>query len=383
MSRKKLVKPKRKKILRVLLVLFLIYAIWLSFNLLRFKTYTSLILKTSPLEIEGVYHVHTKFSDGRSHVDKIVKRASLASLDFIILTDHGNPNHESFSSQGWKEGVLVLAGSELSVSRGHLVALDFRLPPRPFSQITENAVYEIHSSGGFSIIAHPYSKVQWSWGEFIDYSGIEIINGDTMAKKNIIFSLPYIPGLLIKPDYTLLKMLDNPERNLKKWDALGELHQIYGYFAADAHFFYRPLFRLLKLHLLLERPLSADFETAKNQVYGALRKGRFYNAVDAAAHAKGFMFWGEKRGKKVQMGNSAFLDSPITLHINTPFPYAKEVHLIHNGEHILRSADKDISYSATQPGIYRVEVYLREKTPLSKEIPWIVSNPIFLRKDRL
>ena len=383
MSKKKQVKPKRKKFLLVILVLFLIYAIWLSFNLLTFKTYTSLTLKTSPLEIEGVYHIHTKFSDGRSHLDKIAKLASKSSLDFIILTDHGNPNTKSFSSQGWKEGVLVLAGSELSVSRGHLVALGFRLPSRPFSQTAEYAVHEIHSSGGFSIIAHPYSKVQWSWGEFIDYSGIEIINGNTMAKKNIILSLPYIPAFLIKPDYTLLKMLDTPKRNLRKWDALGELHQIYGYFAADAHLLYRPLFRLLKLHLLLENPLSADFEKAKGQVYDALRKGRFYNAIDAAAHARGFAFWGEKKGGKIQMGNSAFLDSPVTLHIHAPFPFAKEVHLIHNGEHILHSPDEDISYSATQPGTYRVEIYLREKTPLSKEIPWIVSNPIFLRKDRL
>ncbi len=83
------------------------------------------------------------------------------------------------------------------------------------------------------------------------------------------------------------------------------------------------------------------------------------------------------------MGNSVFLDSPITLHIHAPFPYANEVHLIHNGEHILNSTDEDISYSASQPGTYRAEVYLRERTPLSNKIPWIVSNPIFLRKDKL
>jgi hypothetical protein len=382
MSKKKQIKPKRKKFLRTLLVLFLIYVLWLSFNLLRFKTHTALTLNTSSLEIEGIYHIHTKFSDGRSPLHKIVKAASLASLDFIILTDHGSPNTESFSSQGWKEGVLVLAGSELSVSRGHLVALDFRLPPHPFSQTAEYAVYEIRSSGGFTIIAHPYSKVQWSWGEFIGYSGIEIINGNTMAKKNILLSLPYIPALLAKPDYTLLKMLDNPKRNLRKWDALGKVHQVYGYFAADAHLLYGPLFRLLKLHLLLEKPLSADFETARSQVYDALRKGRFYNAIDAAAHARGFAFWGEKGEEKIQMGSTAFLGSPVTLHIRAPFPYAKEVHLIHNGEHILHSPDEETSYTASAPGTYRVEVYLRERTPLSREIPWIVSNPIFLRKDK-
>ncbi len=173
---------KKKKILLSILALFLLYTIWLSFNILRFKTYKAPALKSSPLEIEGVYHIHTTYSDGKKSLDEIAKLASQADIDFIILTDHGNPNYESYSSQGWKEGVLVLAGSELSVSRGHLVALDFELPSGYFSPNTEDAFYEIKAGGGFSIIAHPYSKNQWSWGKFLEYSGIEIINGNSMLR---------------------------------------------------------------------------------------------------------------------------------------------------------------------------------------------------------
>ena len=165
------------------MTLFILYSSWLSFHLLSFKTYKSHSPELSLQEIEGAYHIHTTFSDGRKSIDKIAKLAAQSGLDFIILTDHGNPNYESLRSQGWKEGVLVLAGSELSVSRGHLVGLNFNPPARPFSQNAEEAVYEIQSSGGFSIIAHPYSKVNWSWGEFIDYSGMEIMNADSMLKK--------------------------------------------------------------------------------------------------------------------------------------------------------------------------------------------------------
>ena len=70
---------------------FLLYAIWLSFNILRFKTYKAPALKSSPLEIEGVYHIHTTYSDGRKSLDEIAKLASQANIDFIILTDHGRP----------------------------------------------------------------------------------------------------------------------------------------------------------------------------------------------------------------------------------------------------------------------------------------------------
>jgi hypothetical protein len=372
---------KTKKVLLFLLAFFLLYAIWLSFNILRFKTYKAPALKSSPLEIEGAYHIHTTYSDGRKSLDEIAKLASQADIDFIILTDHGNPNYESYSSQGWKEGVLVLAGSELSVSRGHLVALDFELPSGSFSQNAEDAFYEIKAGGGFSIVAHPYSKTQWSWGKFIEYGGIEIINGDTALKKNIIASLPSLPALLIKPEYALLKMFDSPHRNLRKWDELNNLHPIYGYFSLDAHLLYRPGFNLLRLHLLLQSPLSEDFDTAQHQVYEALRKGRFYNSIHAAAHAYGFRFWGEEGGNTTPMGGTVMLDSPVPLNIEAPFPFAKDIHLVHNGKMIFRSAEDSISYEAAHPGTYRVEVYLTERSPLGKNIPWIISNPIFLRED--
>jgi len=373
---------KKKKILLSILALFLLYIIWLSFNLLTFKTYSSPALKSSPLEIEGVYHIHSTYSDGRKSLDEIAKLASQAYLDFIILTDHGRPNHESYSSQGWKEGVLALAGSELSVSRGHLVALDFELPSGYFSQNAEDAFYEIRAGGGFTIISHPYSKTQWSWGKFIEYDGIEIINGDTALKKNIVASIPSLPALLIKPEYTFLRMLDSPHRNLRKWDELSSLHPTYGYFSLDAHLLYRPGFNLLHLHLLLQTPLSEDFDTAKDQVYEALRKGRFYNSIHAAAHAYGFRFSAkEKGGKTAPMGSTVMSDSPVTLNIEAPFPFAKDIHLVHNGKRISSSNEERVSYDAAHPGTYRVEVYLSERSPLAKKIPWIVSNPIFLRED--
>jgi hypothetical protein len=374
---------KKKKILFSILALFLLYIIWLSINLLSFKTYKAPALKPSPLEIEGVYHIHTTYSDGRKSLEEIAKIASQADIDFIILTDHGNPNFESYSSQGWKEGVLTLAGSELSVSRGHLVALDFELPSRNFSQNAEDAFYEIKEGGGFTIISHPYSKTHWSWGKFMEYEGIEIINGDTALKKNIIASIPSLPALLINPEYAFLKMFDSPHRNLRKWDELNSLHPTFGYFSLDAHILYRPALNLLRLHLLLQTPLSEDFDTANDQVYEALRKGRFYNSIHAAAHAYGFRFSAkEKGGKTVPMGSTVMSDSPVTLNIEAPFPFAKDIHLVHNGKRIFSSNEESVSYDAAHPGTYRVEVYLTERSPLGKKIPWVVSNPIFLREDK-
>jgi hypothetical protein len=360
--------------------LFLLYALWMGILLIPFRTYTAAELDKSPLEIQGAYHIHTVHSDGRKTTDKIAELASLSSLDFIILADHGNPNIESMKTSGRKQGILVLAGSELSVSRGHLVALGFKPEGIPFSQNAEKAFYQIKDRDGLAIIAHPYSKVSWSWGKPVGYHGLEIINANTMLKYDVFRIILLAPSLLIKPEYAMLKMLQPPGINLKKWDELNQTHPTYGFYSVDAHLLYKPLLPLLQLHVLLEEPLPDEFDLAAQQLLSALHHGHFYNAVDSAAQAVGFRFWAQKGEKKALMGETMALDSRITLRIQAKFPYAQEIRLIHNGKIIMTSAGKTMEYQPVQAGFYRVEVYLKEKTPLHEDIPWILSNPIYIQE---
>jgi hypothetical protein len=371
---------KKKYIIFTFLAIFLAYSIWLSFHLTRFRNYKNTSQESQPTEIVGVYHIHTDLSDGRKSPLEIAELAAKESLDFLILTDHGSPNKESLACQGWEENVLILAGSELSVSRGHLVALGFDESDVSFSQDAEVAVYQIQASNGFSIVAHPYSKTRWSWGKFIGYSGLEIIDGDSMIKKSLPGIIPFLPALAIKPRYVLLKMLKTPEKNLKKWDRMNAVHPSYGYFSSDAHILYKPMLSVLKLHVLLQAPLSKDFRAAKKQVLEALRKGSFYNAIDAAAEAHGFRLWGESADERVPMGGNIITNSSASLHVKAPFPFLTEAHLLHNGNLVLRSSKDEFIYETEEPGHYRVEVYLKERSPLDKNIPWILSNPIFLRE---
>lgn len=371
---------KKKKVPLVLLSILLIYILWLGFQTIRFKTYTLADGDRNPLEIRGAYHIHTVFSDGHKTPEAIAEIAARSSLDFIILTDHGDPNRESMAAAGWMENVLVLAGSELSVNRGHLVALGFEPPEIPFSPDAELADYQIKSREGFSVIAHPYSKVSWSWGKYNDYDGLEIVDFNTMLKDNLLRLFPIFPLLAVKPGYALLKMLRRPSKTLKKWDALNLIHPTYGFFSVDAHTFYRSLLPSLQLHVLLKEPLSHIFQEAAHQVFSALRCGRFYNAVDAAAQADGFEFWVQKGTKKIHMGEECTIGSPVSLHVRSLFPYSLEIHLIHNGKKIAVSSKKTLNYDSKDPGFYRVEVYLKAPSPLHQDIPWIISNPIYLRE---
>jgi len=325
----------RKKVLRAILILAALYGLWLAYEVVGFKTYRSSIALDpveSRLEVQGVYHIHTRFSDGRSSLEEIAGHAEAAALDFIVVTDHGNPNFASLAAQGRKGGLLVLSGSELNVNRGHLVALGFKTPAKPLSTRAEEAVAEVRALDGFTVIAHPYSKVKWSWGEDAEYSGIEIINADTMLKDNIFRVLPYLPLLVAKSRLPLIRMLEHPGINLKKWDERNAKSPLYGYFSADAHVYYRAMFSLLHLHLLLDEPLAGDFEKAGNQVFGALRKGKFFNAIDAVAEARGFRFEALAQGRTYHQGDAVRPSEDARLEVRAPFSFAKEI-VLHSFPH--------------------------------------------------
>lgn len=373
---------KKRKIRTIFLFVLFVYLAWLTFQLVTFESYTTAPIEDSSFEVTGVFHIHSTFSDGKSSIDEIAGYASKQSLDFAVITDHGRPNYESLRSEGWRKGVLVLCGSELSENRGHLVAVGFKSPPSSFSHTAEEAVHQVHALGGFTVIAHPYSKVQWSWGPEVNYSGIEILSADSMLRQSLPLSLLYIPALAINPKFAFLKVLERPEKNLLKWDFLNERHPIFGYYSTDAHLLYSALFSALRLHIPLSKPLSKNFETAKNQVLHSLRRGNFYNAVDGAAEAKGFRFWAEQEDQVFPMGRAATIDSKILFYATMPLGVKLDARLLCDGEPVFQSYDRTWFYPVTKrTGTYRVEVYLKEKTSLKKDIPWILSNPIFLKEN--
>ncbi len=372
---------RRRIVLAVVAVAVALYLGWLGFSALRFKPY---LVKPVPggQEIEGVYHLHTRFSDGRADVASIARDAAAAGLSFVILTDHGHPNLGSLAAQGWKSGVLVLSGSELSVSRGHLVALDFQAPRRPFPQNAEESMRGIREQGGFTVIAHPYSKVRWNWEQKEEPSGLEIINGDAELRYHLLRSLPWLPALLFSPRLALIKMVGAPATALAKWDQLNASGRVYGYYAADAHILYKPLLNFVRVHIFLKQPLAKDFAAARTQVFEALRTGKFYNAVDAAGQARGFRFWAARKRRRFPMGSEVRGQLPLSLRVRAAYRFPKEVRLLRDGAVVATTSRNVLSYRATMPGTYRVEVYLRGRTPLGSRVPWILSNPIFLRENR-
>src|SRR4030042_4483184 len=101
---------KIRNVLRAALAVAALYVAWLAYSELSFRTYRDrdqTALSGGPgagdrsrRALQGVYHVHTSFSDGHAAADEVAALAARQGPDFIVPTDHGNPNHASLRAAG-------------------------------------------------------------------------------------------------------------------------------------------------------------------------------------------------------------------------------------------------------------------------------------------
>jgi hypothetical protein len=58
-------------------------------------------------------------------------------------------------------------------------------------------------------------------------------------------------------------------------------------------------------------------------------------------------------------------------------PATAKIRIVKDGTLFKEEIAQDLTCSISEPGIYRVEAYLRV---LGKYLPWIFSNPIYVKK---
>jgi len=81
--------------------------------------------------VSGVVHVHTTLSDGAATPDEVIAAARAAGLKFVVITDHNNLDAKKW--EGYHDGVLVIVGTEVSTTAGHVLGLGIEDPVFRFS----------------------------------------------------------------------------------------------------------------------------------------------------------------------------------------------------------------------------------------------------------
>jgi len=348
-------------------------------------------------EIVANIHIHTKYSDGTKYHKEIAQIAAECGLDVIITTDH-NIFVSGFEGYHFFYGrqILLIAGEEIHdknriPQKSHLLTLGTDRSHVRFAGDPQRLVDQINKDGGLSFIAHAYDPALPAFGEddlswedwsVTGFTGLEIWNNLSEFKIQVKHKLDALLFALF-PKFLAVKP---PEQILKRWDTLLlEGRHVVGIGGADAHtllyhigpfikevFPYRYHFRTINDHIVLDHPLSGSAENDRISILEALKMGNLFIANDGVKPAQGFRFSAHSGEKTFSMGScQKFRDGLV---LKADLPAHADCRLIKNGlvvaefDHV-----KEINYSVTSPGIYRLECY---RSYLFKKRGWIFTNPI-------
>lgn len=313
----------------------------------------------TPHDLAAVVHVRSAYSGGTATVAELVEAAADAEADAILLTDRDTLKAREEGDEGWRDGVLVLVGTELAKDENRVVVFGdgdpLRFPAHPLP-----ADLEQRPSTGVEL-----------WSLVADVA--EHCRGPRE-----------LAAFISRPDVAVMRP---PAGNVAAWDRLCLRRRVVAIGGLGAHEadhsspvgrVLSPLrnarfFRMLRTHVLCEEPPNGNLETDRALVFGALRAGRCYLGRDSLAGTRGFRYYAEGPAGFVPMGSEASAGE-WTLQVRLPF--AANLRLMRDGEEIERGSGSSFSVEARRPGVYRVEAELRA---LGKPRTWIVSNPIYLR----
>ena len=349
-------------------------------------------------EYKGIIHAHTNLGGhSTGSFDELISAANANDLDFVIMTEHWSDTIDTaaLTLNGVYGKTLFIGGNEIDTADsdrilmipGSADAAGLRKLP------TSTVIEKLHSEGRLALVTYPEKLNSWD----ADFDGIEVFSLHTNAKKmnpftavfDAIWSFPAYPELM------LASYFKRPDENLRKFDEIASKRNINLFAGTDAHsnigfhLFgddagkrlldikiddYATIFRLVRQHVLIEegKPFT------KESLTEALKEGRSYIGFDSIGNTAGFTFYGETGQGFGFMGNTISRGHNLWLRAISPIP-ARFTLFIDGVAAATTEAVSEFSFKPEVPGSYRVEVYLDQLGPPFDKMPWIISNPIYVK----
>lgn len=319
----------------------------------------------------GVVHVHS-FLGGHSAgtFQEIISAAQANRLQFVIMTEHKEAHIDTaaMTLSGMIGGVLFINGSEVGAANGDRT---LELPAE------------------ISIVAYPEDFKAW---DTPGLDGVEVYNVFTNARRvnPVVAFFDVLWSQRAYPQLIFANYFERPDQSLNKWDQALKRTRLTGLAGNDAHSNiglslqdrsgktllgvqldpYETSFRLVRLHALIEknRPLDPP------SLLSAVHAGHCFIGFDFLGDSAGFSFEAENGGERKIQGDEIALQPGTLLRVRTPV--SSRIVMLKDGAVFLdESGINAKELGITERGVYRVEVYL----PQLGTMPWIISNPIYVR----
>lgn len=349
-------------------------------------------------DFKGIIHVHT-FLGGHSTggFDKLINGARNNDLDFVVMTEHPAESFDTsaLTLNGFYGKTLFIGGNELSTGDGSrfLLVEGGAEALQAGKQSAAEFLQKAHSRGKIAFVAYPERLKDWE----IDFDGIEVFSLHTNARQMnpVLFLWDAIWSYRAYPELTLARYFVRPGAALEKYDQVAAKRKLTLLAGSDAHsnlgfhFIgddsgnklinfkfddYETIFRTVRTHILLKK----DQQLTRDNLLEALKNGHTFIGLDVLSDTSGFSFTAENETESRIIGEEAAFAPGIRLRANAP--QAARFVIFKDGVKVFESAETDeVIFEPQETGAYRVEVYLDALGGAFGEMPWIISNPIYLR----
>lgn len=367
----------KKFILLVIFVLLLVSQIPFAYRRFKLRRFSNTIQQLNSQRVQsqtngfneykGVMHVHS-FLGGHSTgtFNEIISAAQADQLQFVIMTEHKEKDFDTaaMTLKGLHAGVLFINGNEVSAENGDRTLV---LPAET------------------SIVAYPEEFKNWDAARI---NGVEVYNVFTNARRAnpVVAFFDVMWSQRSYPDLIFALYFQRPDESLKKWDQALARARLTATGGNDAHANigvslrdssgktllgiqldpYAVSFRFVRLHVLIEQNKPLD----ENSLMEAIRAGHCFIGFDFLGDTSGFVFEAQQ---KIQ-GDEIPLTPETHLRVQSPVP--SRVVIFKDGAVVLdESGITTKELTVSERGIYRSEIYL----PQLGNLPWIISNPIYVR----
>jgi hypothetical protein len=342
-------------------------------------------------DFPGVIHVHTSLGGhSTATIEDLLKGAK--GLSFVVSTEHiaSNFDTSALTLNGVHNGTLFVGGHELSTGSGDRLLLvpGSEDAAELRTESTPSFLKTFHKRGRLAFVAYPETFTSWD----SKFDGVEIfsLNESVSALNKVRLALEIIWAYHKYPELTLAIRFSRPDFNLQKYDEVASQRRITLFVGSDAHSNigfhllgddagnkilrikfddYATIFKIAKTHVLLDKYT----ELTRESLLDALRQGHDYVSMDILSDPKGFSFIA---GDKSMGDEIKFEKSPV-LKVKTPRP--SRIVVFRNGTKVSETSNTtEATFEPEECGAYRVEVFLDSLGAPFDQMPWIISNPIYV-----
>jgi hypothetical protein len=141
---------------------------------------------------------------------------------------------------------------------------------------------------------------------------------------------------------------------------------------------YEASFRTFAIRTILDAELSGDAPRDARLILEAIRAGRVFTAIDAVAGPAWVDYRATMGNESASMGQALLFAEDGSMTFRSTLPDGGRIVLLRDGVEAGQSGSRELLFSPKEPGAYRVEV-MAPRSPGSPPVPWIVTNPIYLR----